>query len=273
MISSASISAPTTPRPGLGLHDILWEDLYKGGLHGILKEKHRMIHAPGWSDDGIFEYRGMAIKRTTQSREMEMAERAGDCGVKVLGHILRFDMPDGQPRKMGMAMEIATPLVHYIKTILDNPEEKQKIKLEMIAVVERLHTEYNMVHGDIKPLNFVVCKDRGVRLCDWETARPIDESTAIWETLMEEGEISTFTPRYNTKRDNYVPPTPADDMYALAISIWELYTDSVPLSNISDEDELEEFLENGGTVDLTKVEDDETREWIRENLRKGGAKV
>ncbi|KAF3129490.1 hypothetical protein TWF594_010955 [Orbilia oligospora] len=153
-------------------------------------------------------------------------------------------------------MEIGRPLIDSIKEITDK-SEKHRTKAEMIAVVERLHTKYNMVHGDIKPANFVICKGNEIRLCDFESARPADESSQIWEHLMDESIIGGATEQMT------MPPTKADDLYALAISVWELYTGKVPFEGIESGEEIRSHHSTGQTVDLTEVQDDETREWIR----------
>ncbi|KAK6343606.1 hypothetical protein TWF730_011197 [Orbilia blumenaviensis] len=259
-------------------NDILYDDLYelKSG-RWVLKPNFPRLSGIGtrafWNDP-IFEYKGFAIKYFVGPREIEMAELAGDCGVKVHGHVVRFDVPpDNQPREVGFVMEIARPLVDYIKTIKDE-SEKHRIKEEMIAVLEELHTRYNMVHGDVKPLNFVICKDGKIRLCDFECARPVDEKTEVWEFLCHESEITTSTDRYHNKtRYHYVPPTKDDDWYALAISIWELYTGKVPFDTIESGEDMRSHHKTGQTVDLMEVKDDATREWIRRILRKGGASV
>ncbi|EGX48298.1 hypothetical protein AOL_s00080g423 [Orbilia oligospora ATCC 24927] len=258
-------------------NDVLWDDLFI-----IDPEKGRLLKQPlrELSDrfilDPIYEYKGFALKYFTESREIAMAELAGDCGVKVHGHIIRFDAhPNNGPRKVGLVMEVGRPLIDSIKEITDE-SEKHRIKAEMIAVVERLHTKYNMVHGDIKPANFVVCKDNEIRLCDFESARPADESSQIWEHLMDESIIGEATEQYYNKsrsQDDYVPPTKADDLYALAISVWELYTGKVPFEGIESGEEIRSHHSTGQTVDLTEVQDDETREWIRGILREGGALV
>ncbi|KAF3938795.1 hypothetical protein ABW19_dt0202994 [Dactylella cylindrospora] len=256
-------------------HDILWDDLYEvtpTGYRCLKKDFPVISDTRGMFDDPIFEYQGRAIKYFVEPREIAMAELAGDCGVKVLGHVVKFDNPGGRPRKVGLAMEIAQPLVDYIKTM--DESEKPRIKAEMIAVVEELHTKYNMVHGDIKPLNFVICKDGKMRLCDFESARPVDEDAQTWEFLVYESEIGPSTDRYhNRARKKYVPPTKADDWYALAISVWELYTGKVPLDGIAAGEDMREAHKKGITVDLMEVGDDETREWIRKVLQEGGALV
>ncbi|KAF3914093.1 hypothetical protein AA313_de0204869 [Arthrobotrys entomopaga] len=272
MASSLSPPMPMTPET-LQPYDILYEDIYRdlpSGCH-VWKEDFPIVHCPGRPDSAVFEYKGMAIKRSVHNREMDIAVRAGDCAVEVLGYVMKFDVPGG--RRMGLVMEKATPLVEYLKTI--GEPEKPRIKREMIAIVERLHANYRQIHGDIKPANFVLCKDGVIRLCDFEASRPIDEPPERWEEDKYNGDEATFTHQYGRSRSLYSPPTLLDDKYALALSIWELYTGQEPLLDFLEPgtEEMDEFLVAGGTVDLTKVKDLETREWIRKHLKEGGAAV
>ncbi|KAK6501280.1 hypothetical protein TWF481_009121 [Arthrobotrys musiformis] len=224
----------------------------------------------------IYEYKGFAIKYTVRYREISMAKLAADCGIKVHGYVVRRyeDYPELGLCRVGLVMEIGRSLADYIKTITDNEPEKLRVKNEMISVVERLHTERRLIHGDIKPSNFLICWDGKIRLCDFEGAKPEDEPAEIWEALQDDLGITPYTDRYQSKhREAYVPPTRNDDWYSLAISVWELYTGKTAFGSISTTEELREHQRSGQTVDLTEVKDIETREWIRKILREGGALV
>jgi len=65
------------------------------------------------------------------------------------------------------------------------------------------------------------------------------------------------------------PPGVVDDEYALAISVWELFTGKEALVG----EDMEEVLREGRTVDLGELEDEDVREFVRKRLRDGGAKV
>ncbi|KAK6512945.1 hypothetical protein TWF506_009107 [Arthrobotrys conoides] len=258
----------------LGPNDILWDDLFyvtpQGGVR--MKEQHPILFRRFMAPCDIFEYKGFAIKYFVEDREIELTELAGDCSVKIYGHILKFDVgPDNESRKVGLVMEIGRSLQDYVKQA--DEAEKHRIKDEMIAIVERLHKEYNMVHGDIKPQNFLICNDGKIRFCDFEAARPLTESLEIWEGLEELALNKAYTYNYiNKMRSQFVPPTEDDDWYALAISIWEIFTGKVPFEGIENE-EIVSRHSTGQTVDLTEVKDIETREWIRDIIQKGGALV
>ena len=69
--------------------------------------------------------------------------------------------------------------------------------------------------------------------------------------------------------ETHGPPTVVDDNYALAISVWELFTGKDALI---DED-MEDALMEGKTVDLDELEDEDVRTFVWKRLRDGGAKV
>ncbi|KAK6336858.1 hypothetical protein TWF718_009647 [Orbilia javanica] len=255
-------------------NDILWDDLYERDSEGYIVKKQNYPDLAFRMFCRVFKYKGFAIKEHCQEREIELTKLAGDCSVKVYGHVVRFDSgPDRkQPREVGLVMELARPLPEYARQA--DGSGKHRIKAEMIALVERLHTQYNMVHGDIKPDNFLVCEDNKIKLCDFEGGRLVDESVEIWESLEPLALNGRYTPQYmNKTRDTFVPPTKDDDWYALAISIWEIYTDKDAFEGIYEEEDLVLLHSTGQTVDLNEVKDVETREWIRGILRKGGASV
>ncbi|KAK6518305.1 hypothetical protein TWF506_005465 [Arthrobotrys conoides] len=267
----------STQQPG----DILWDEIFYINPNGfeVLKKPLAELSTPESRDfllKPIYEYKGFAIKYTARYREIEMAKLAGDCEIKVHGYVLRSyeEYPELQLCKVGLVMEKGRSLAEYIKTITDNEPEKLRVKNEMISVVERLHTEYRMVHGDIKPSNFLICPDGKIRLCDFEGAYPEDEPAELWGPLVNDLGGIAYTDRYQSKhRDEYIPPTRNDDWYALAISVWELYTGKTAFDSISTTEKFRDHQRTGQTVDLTEVKDSETREWIRKILREGDALV
>lgn len=160
-------------------------------------------------------------------------------------------------------MELGTPL--DIKAV--PASDRGAVKDELISLVTRLHERYGIVHGDIHPGQFVRCQDGVLRLIDFDSARWIDEDHSAWE--------GSLSPRYsapNRGLPQFLAPKVKDDMYGLALTLWELYTGGVAFLG-RDLEEMEEVLEAGRTVDLSLVEDDEARAWIREQLLAGGAKI
>ncbi|KAK6502758.1 hypothetical protein TWF481_007805 [Arthrobotrys musiformis] len=274
----------------LGPNDIPLDDLFEihpERGHRVFKQTVTLFpHQNPRTSTRVHKYKDYAIKYYTAAREVEMAELAGDCGVKVHGRLVKFDVPpNNQPRPVGLVMEIARPLEHYIETIKIESEktdakaaayesEKNRIKTEMIAVLKELHTKYNLVHGDVCLSRFVICQDHKIRLCDFKSARPADESVQIWQDLIEDtsgGHLTAWSGN-KMRQSTWIPPTEADDWYALAISVWELYTGKKAFEDIG-EGEMVLNLSTGKTVDLEEVKDNETREWIRRMLHERGAAV
>lgn len=202
----------------------------------------------------------LAYKQHATQREVDLMTAAGDCAVTPLSRVLRE--VDGVLRPEGLVMELATPF--NFKSV--SPTDRAAVKDEMVALVARLHSsEFGIVHGDIKPANFLRCRDGRLRLCDFDSGRFIaDEEVEGWEGLVSERYLAP-----SRGYPEYGPPTVLDDGYALAISVWELYTGKDALV----EEDMEEGLKDGRTVDLDELEDADVRAFVREWLLKGGAKV
>lgn len=120
---------------------------------------------------------------------------------------------------------------------------------------------------DVKSANMLRCRDGKLRFCDFDSARPLDEDPQAWEGMC--------TDQYLAPNRDYFwsgsAPTPSDDLYALGLSLWELYTGKEALSD--ELHDMEEVLKERRTVDLMEVEDTEARSIIRAFLRQGGALV
>ncbi|KAF7511481.1 hypothetical protein GJ744_004670 [Endocarpon pusillum] len=190
-----------------------------------------------------------------------MMPKAGDCAVRAVARVVA--MENGWPVMKGLLMELQAPL--DIQSVKEH--EKVAIKDDMIQLISTLHMEYQMVHGDINQLNMLRCSNGKLRLCDFDSARPIDEAPEACEGLC--------TDQYLTPNRDFfqrgTPPTPSDDIYTLGLSIWELYVGKQAL--IEELDNIEKVLKERRTVDLTEVEDQDVRELIRGFLRQGGALV
>ncbi|EPS41261.1 hypothetical protein H072_4861 [Dactylellina haptotyla CBS 200.50] len=249
---------------GLKEHDLCLKDIFPNGYVYYHKPEDYVDRGSRY----ILKIRGMAVKYPAEEREIAMAQLCGpgDCGVKILGHTYyALEKVGGTPFKTGITMEIAQPIRHNIANFTD--DEKRTLKEEMIALLERLHDKYNMVHGDIKPANFVRCTDGKLRMCDFETSRPADEDPALWGVKG----VGRYTSQYRCPtRPDKAAPTKFDDWYAMAVSIWEIYTVKMPFEGW--EYMYRAHLERQ-TVDVSEVKCLETREWIKGILQKGGAKV
>ncbi|KAK0724627.1 kinase-like domain-containing protein [Lasiosphaeris hirsuta] len=205
---------------------------------------------------------GCAYKMHASRHEFDMMRAAGDCSVRPLSRVLRRTKT-GQIRQRGILMELATPF--DVQAVA--PCDRGAVKDEMVALVDRLHDEYNMVHGDIKPANLVRHRDGTLRFCDFDNAR---------RTIPHDGEqpwdFAGHTSRYLSPRrrlGHESPPTKDDDRYALAASLWELYTGEDPPAH---EDDWT-VVGPRKPMDLAAVADDDAREYIRLIFEQHSARV
>lgn len=77
-----------------------------------------------------------------------------------------------------------------------------------------------MLHGEIKPGNFLHCKDGLFRLCDFDSARLMDADPEGWKGLTT-GEF--LAPNRNYFETGQAS-RPIDDIYALDLSTGSLCT-------------------------------------------------
>ncbi len=202
-----------------------------------------------------------AYKVHATQHEVDLMTAAGDCSVTPLSRVL--GKMDGVWAPRGLIMELATPF--DFKRVPSG--ERRAVMDEMVSLLERLHSsEFGIAHGDIKPANFLRCRDGRLRLCDFDSARLIaDDKVEGWEGFVSDRYLAP-TRGYP---DAYGPPTVVDDHYALAISVWELFTGKDALL----EEDMEDAWKEGKTVDLDELEDEDIRAFVRKRLRDGGAKI
>jgi serine/threonine protein kinase len=207
----------------------------------------------------VFKFRGL-------QREIDMMLLAGDCSIQPLERVLRNI---GNVEELsGFTMKRETPLDG--KTI--EPTRKKAIMRAMIACVQALH-EKGIVHGDVKLGNMLLCEDGRIRLCDFAEARELREDPGDWkgETTLNYCSPKRFQQLGGGYLDErYSAPVVEDDLFALGLSIWELWIGEVPFENVY-YDDIHEMVSEGKTVDVERVEDQEVREIIWDYLSRGGA--
>lgn len=199
-------------------------------------------------------------------RELQMSRLAGDCAVTIHGRSVS-NLSDGGIQMEGLVMNSEESLSSHCGNL--DKSKFNSIMQQMITCVERLHSQYRIVHGDIKPDSIRICADGEIRLCDFAEARPINEDPEIWTGDVT---VNYISPR----RSHYYPdelpspPTVNDDLYALGLSIWELYTGMAPFAGVYHDDIIEE-LKQGRTVDVDLVGEDNIKETICHYLELGDA--
>ena len=88
---------------------------------------------------------------------------------------------------------------------------------QMISFVNELRG-IGIIHGDIKPRNFLICRDGHIRLCDLGETLRTGETRDSWEGMMATNYISPYRTRSWPGRSEPLP-TIVDDLYGLGIDI------------------------------------------------------
>ncbi|EAS27459.3 serine/threonine protein kinase [Coccidioides immitis RS] len=180
-----------------------------------------------------------AYKAPASQREFDLMMAAGDCAVKVHGRSLWRDK-EGEIRMSGIIMDLETP---FDPKSVEDPQRKGLMG-QIISVLHKLHRK-GIIHGDIKPANFLLCTDGWLRLCDFSDAMRVGEEPSSWGGLTTTNYISPRRTR-NWPDGTDPPPTIEDDLYGLGLSLWELYTRRTP---------FEGWYEDEHHVDSSQRED------------------
>ncbi|KAJ7861745.1 kinase-like domain-containing protein [Mycena olivaceomarginata] len=164
---------------------------------------------------------------------------AGDCSVSLVGRIFRRNEP------VGIVMPIETP-----------------VDADNIATKEERSCTKHIVHGDVKPQNLLLCADGLVRFCDFDCA-----------SIEGDGFVSPIypTPYCSTvrARNPDVPMTRAEDMYAMALSMWHLYTGRLPLTSDEEPEADMDCTFAGFLPDMSAIDDPAIATLIQECLAAG----
>jgi serine/threonine protein kinase len=131
----------------------------------------------------MYEFEGLAYKQNATQREFDMFRAAGDCAVQAVGRVMKIaDSDSGRPIVSGILTELQT--LFDFKSIAT--KDKATVSKEMIFLVQTLQDRYGVVHGDLKPANLLRCYDGKLRLCDFDSARLVDECPEAWEGLVSD---------------------------------------------------------------------------------------
>ena len=133
----------------------------------------------------------------------------------------------------------------------DRPRSKHMVKSRVIPelsqAINLLHTEFGIVHRDVKPSN-VYLYDKQIALGDYGSARSlsgIDNRTTNTETRS-----NGYTPGHGRMVD------PRNDWYSFGYTIWTLYEGNVhPLYERLKDDTFFEFQEAGQPAEFTHPDD------------------
>ncbi|KAK0609409.1 kinase-like domain-containing protein [Immersiella caudata] len=143
------------------------------------------------------------------------------------------------------------------------PDQRRSVVVEMFGLLEKLHNDKGIVHGDIKETNFLWSRDGKLRLVDFSSARFITEEKSGWDESFSTE--AYFTPIRGVQGG--VPaPTVFDDYYALAVTLWAMYAARKPGRRQFNQKTI-------WRTDLAKVEDDMVRAWIKKVFKMAGCRL
>ena len=200
-----------------------------------------------------------------------MAFIAGsDLAVQPVGRYLSLQGCN-QVERPGFVMPLCTPLPSFYPSASDT--EKLEIINQVEALVHRLHAK-QIIHGDVKPNNIVRCTDGRLRFIDFANA-------CVEGTQLPPDDITPlYASAYRTLYINGAPILKEDDLYALGISIWEIWMGkpesdaegwhpNLPFYGEWAEEEILTYIAAGAVPDLDRISDPVVRKKIAHHLSQG----
>ncbi|KAJ7215435.1 kinase-like domain-containing protein [Mycena pura] len=174
---------------------------------------------------------GVVVKHfdSDAERVFSMMRLAGDCCVSIVGRMFCGGHPSG----------ICMPIEEPVDPVsIATKEERVRLIHQLRDLVAELHAK-NIVHGDLKPQNLLLCSDGRLRLCDFDNAALESDNHVATEYTIP------YCSPFRMRDHEDVPMTRAEDTYSLGLTVWELYTGRTPL--LYGDETLEEML---GALDI-----------------------
>lgn len=207
----------------------------------------------------VYKYSNtLAYKPICRKRETKLMVVAGELTLQVVSKVGVVDDMSAQWYQKGALMELGYPI--DVTRIL--PAERVSIAKHMMILVTALHRK-GILHGDIRPERFV--KQPGsdsLQIVDFSSARMIDDSDLnTWP-----GEAPSIEYTSPNRSSDGEASTPFDDYYALAVSIWSVFSGERPMVGLFNSNE-------GHTPDISKITDDELFCSVVDVLEEGGLRL
>lgn len=142
-------------------------------------------------------------------------------------------------------------------------DEKVNTFHQICHIIPQLHTR-NIIHGDIKLANMVL---------DGSTLKLIDFGTSAWMSeIFYPDAISIRSSSPYRLNSTSGPPRRLileEDIYASGMAVWELFVGETPFGPyISDDEDFElwDRIADGLKVDVSRIEHDEARLYVKKCL-------
>jgi serine/threonine protein kinase len=149
--------------------------------------------------------------------EWKMMNMAGNCSIKPIGRIFSAD------GLVGIYMPCARPLDQLLPTLTRT--ERIRIIVELVSLLDQLHTK-NIIHGDIKPPNILICSDGMLRFCDFATSS-VDGDGHIAQAFSDR-----YSSPYRLRSAGEKPLTKREDTYSLGVTCGKFSQESGLLTSL-----------------------------------------
>lgn len=231
-VPAAGSSAPI-PEGAVILKDrfILEERLGKGGMGQVYKARDlRKVEAQDDNPWVAIKFLGEEFSRHPKAlislqREAKKSQQLAHPNVLT---VYDFDR-DGDRVYMTMELLQGSPLPGWNSISYNEGKAPTADTLveEMAAGLAYAH-KFGVVHSDFKPDNVFVTLDGRVKILDFGIARIMD--SAVEKDSFDAGELGALTLRYASLEmlQGGAEPHPADDVYALGLMAYQLFSGKHP---------------------------------------------
>jgi serine/threonine-protein kinase len=163
-----------------------------------------------------FQQEARAIANLSHPNIITVYDVGNDMGT----HYMVMELVDGQDLKK--IIKDAAPLA--VDRVID-------LSIQIAAGLDYAHRS-GLVHADVKPQNILVAKNDTVKVTDFGIAQALTDTQANQRFDVVWGSPHYFAP----EQARGEPPSPASDVYAIGIVMFEMLTGKLPFSGASQQD-------------------------------------